>query len=322
MALLDPIYNEQFQTELLEQIVQKIDVINGMSNNTILMNSEDFMGDYKQSTFFGRIADLIERRDITSDAADTDKRMNKKEDVEVVIDFKTKVFETYENFKRAGQTIETFTSVVAEQWVQEFVKRHLNLGVSAAVQAAVNNSAMYDNSLTAQTASYEALLKGQELFDDKYDEVAAYVMNTNAFFDLRRDNLANYKIENVGGTQIVTGMTETMGKPVIVSNIPALTYDAGGSDFKNRIMALRPGAINMTERSGRLTRVDEVTDLENLGVRWASEGSVRMGLLGYAWDIANGGRSPTDAAIETGTNWDAVVDNTLTGFSVVEVEKA
>ena len=321
MALLSPVYNEQFQTELLEQIVQKIDVINGMSNNTILMGSEDFSGDYKQSTFFGRIANLIERRDITSDAADTDKRMNKKEDVEVVVDFKTKVFETYENFKRNGQTIETFTSVVAEQWVQEFIKRHLNLGVSAAVQAAVNNSAMYDNSLTASKASYEALLKGQELFQDKYDEVGAYVMNTKAFFDLRRDNLANYKIENVAGSQIVTGMTETMGLPVIVSNIPSLSYDAGGGDIKNRILALRPGAISMTERTGRLTRVDEVTSLENLGVRWASEGSVRMGLLGYAWDIANGGRSPTDAAIETGTNWDAVVDNSLTGVAVVEVDQ-
>ena len=321
MALLSPVYNEQFQTELLEQIVQKIDVINGMSNNTILMGSEDFSGDYKQSTFFGRIANLIERRDITSDSSDTDKRMNKKEDVEVVVDFKTKVFETYENFRRNGQTIETFTSVVAEQWVQEFIKRHLNLGVSAAVQAAVNNSAMYDNSLTASKASYEALLKGQELFQDKYDEVGAYVMNTKAFFDLRRDNLANYKIDNVAGSQIVTGMTETMGLPVIVSNIPSLSYDAGGGDIKNRILALRPGAISMTERTGRLTRVDEVTSLENLGVRWASEGSVRMGLLGYAWDIANGGRSPTDAAIETGTNWDAVVDNSLTGVSVVEVDQ-
>jgi len=321
MALLSPVYNEQFQTELLEQIVQKIDVINGMSNNTILMGSEDFSGDYKQSTFFGRIANLIERRDITSDSSDTDKRMNKKEDVEVVVDFKTKVFETYENFRRNGQTIETFTSVVAEQWVQEFIKRHLNLGVSAAVQAAVNNSAMYDNSLTASKASYEALLKGQELFQDKYDEVGAYVMNTKAFFDLRRDNLANYKIDNVAGSQIVTGMTETMGLPVIVSNIPSLSYDAGGGDIKNRILALRPGAISMTERTGRLTRVDEVTSLENLGVRWASEGSVRMGLLGYAWDIANGGRSPTDAAIETGTNWDAVVDNSLTGVAVVEVDQ-
>jgi len=47
-----------------------------------------------------------------------------------------------------------------------------------------------------------------------------------------------------------------------------------------------------------------------------------MGILGYAWDISNGGRSPSDAAVATGTNWDKVVDNSLTGISVVEVEQA
>ena len=42
-----------------------------------------------------------------------------------------------------------------------------------------------------------------------------------------------------------------------------------------------------------------------------------MGLRGYAWDVANGGQSPTDAAIATGTNWDVIVENENTGISVV-----
>ena len=322
MALLNPVYNEEFQTRLLENLVQKIDVINASSNGTIIMSNEDFVGNFMKEAFFGRIANLIERRDITADTVAGDKRMNKKENVEVVIDYKSKVFETYENFKRSGQDIGTMTEVVANQFIEELIKRYLNLGVGAAVSAATNNTAMLDQSLTASTANYQHLLKAQELFNDNYDDVAAYVMNTNAYFDLRRDTLATYKIDNVAGMQIITGMTETMGKPVIVSNIPALSYDAGSGDLKNRIVALRPSAVVLTERAGRLTRVDEVTDLENLGVRWAAEGSVRMGLRGYAWDVANGGQSPTDAAIATGTNWDVIVENENTGISVVEAERA
>lgn len=322
MALLNPIYNEEFQTRLLENLVQKIDVINASSNGTIIMSNEDFVGNFMKEAFFGRIANLIERRDITTDAVAADKRMNKKENVEVVIDYKSKVFETYENFKRSGQDISTMTEIVANQFIEELIKRYLNLGVGAAVSAATNNSGMLDQSLTAATANYQHLLKAQELFNDNYDDVAAYVMNTNAYFDLRRDTLATYKIDNVAGMQIITGMTETMGKPVIVSNIPALSYDAGAGDLKNRIVALRPSSVVLTERAGRLTRVDEVTDLENLGVRWAAEGSVRMGLRGYAWDVANGGQSPTDAAIATGTNWDVIVENENTGISVVEADRA
>lgn len=323
MALFDPIYNELLHTQIMEGLVQKIDVLNQSSNNTILMGSEAFMGDYRQESFFDRITDIIERRDITSDAATTDKRMATKEDVDVVIDFKSRVFETYENFRRTGRSMDTFTTLVANQFVEEFIKRHVNLSVGAAVAAAVNSSTMFHSALNTSTTDFTHLLKGQELFDDKYDEVAAYVMNVNAWFDLRRNITSNYKFDTVGGVQIAQGMTETMGKPVVVTNIPALSWDSDGmGDIKNRIVALRPGAIQITERDGRVTRVDEVTDQENIGVRWATDGSCRIGLLGYAWDIANGGSTPTDAVLQTGTNWDANMNASLSGISVVDAEQA
>jgi hypothetical protein len=287
------------------------------------MGTEGFMGHYLQESFFDRVTDLIERRDITVDTGTTDKRMSTKENVEVAIDFKSRVFESYENLLRTGRSLDTMTTLVARQFVEEFIKRHVNLAMGAAVNAAVTSATMYDASLTASTADFTHLLKGQELFADKYDEVAAYVVNVNAWFDIRRNIVSNYKFDTVGGVQIAQGMTETMGKPVIVSNIPSLSWDSDGmGDIKNRIVALRPGAIRLTERDGRVTRVHEVTDQENLGVRWATDGTVRVGLLGYEWDIANGGSSPTDANLQLGTNWDANMDASLSGISVVDAEQA
>jgi hypothetical protein len=35
--------------------------------------------------------------------------------------------------------------------------------------------------------------------------------------------------------------------------------------------------------------------------------SFGLGLKGYSWDQTNGGKSPTDAELATGTNWDKVV---------------
>ena len=321
MALFDPIYNELLHTQIMEGLVQKIDILNSSSNNTILMGTESFMGHYLQESFFDRVTDLIERRDITVDTATTDKRMSTKENVEVAIDFKSRVFESYENLLRTGRSLDTMTTLVASQFVEEFIKRHVNLAMGAAVNAAVTSTVMFNSALNTSTTDFTHLLKGQELFEDKYDEVAAYVMNVNAWFDLRRNIISNYKIDTVGGVQIATGMTETMGKPVIVSNIPALSWDSGVGDIKNRIVSLRPGAIRLTERDGRVTRVHEVTDQENLGVRWATDGTVRVGLLGYEWDIANGGASPSDANLQLGTNWDANMDNALSGISVVDSEQ-
>tara|TARA_R110000782_G_scaffold270483_1_gene371894 strand:- start:73774 stop:74736 length:963 start_codon:yes stop_codon:yes gene_type:complete len=320
MALLDPIYNEQLQTAMLEGLVQNIDVLNQSSAGTILLGTEDFYGNYMESTHYDRIADMIERRDITSDAATTDKRMSLIEDVEVVIDYKSKILETYENFRRRGKTMEEFVSVVGRQFAEEFVKRHLNLMVSGLVAAVDNNTAMVDVTLKAATASIDHLLKADELFGEKYGEVSAYLMNASAFHKLRKDQADNYKIDNVAGVLVATGMSFSLGKPVIVSNIPSLTYNDGTNDL-NRILALTPSAINMNERSGRLTSMQEVTDQENLAMRIAIEGSVKCGIKGYAWDKANGGTTPSDAAIATGTNWDLITSNELSAAALVEALK-
>jgi hypothetical protein len=34
--------------------------------------------------------------------------------------------------------------------------------------------------------------------------------------------------------------------------------------------------------------------------------SFGLRVKGYAWDVTNGGKSPSDAALATGTNWDKV----------------
>jgi hypothetical protein len=46
---------------------------------------------------------------------------------------------------------------------------------------------------------------------------------------------------------------------------------------------------------------------ENLARIWQGEYSFVLGIRGYAWDAANGGKSPNDTAVGTGTNWDKIV---------------
>jgi hypothetical protein len=43
---------------------------------------------------------------------------------------------------------------------------------------------------------------------------------------------------------------------------------------------------------------------ENIKRTIQSEWSYNLGIKGYAWDKTNGGKSPNDAALATGTNWD------------------
>jgi hypothetical protein len=47
-----------------------------------------------------------------------------------------------------------------------------------------------------------------------------------------------------------------------------------------------------------------------------------LGLKGYTWDEANGGKSPTDAELATGTNWDQVATSVKHTAGVIAVGDA
>jgi hypothetical protein len=47
--------------------------------------------------------------------------------------------------------------------------------------------------------------------------------------------------------------------------------------------------------------------------------SFGLGLKGYTWDEANGGRSPTDAALGTASNWDRVATDIKMTAGVVVI---
>ena len=61
------------------------------------------------------------------------------------------------------------------------------------------------------------------------------------------------------------------------------------------------------QTQGLFSETETVTGNENIKKQWQGEYSFVMGLLGYAWDKTNGGSSPTDVAVGTGTNWDKIV---------------
>jgi len=70
-------------------------------------------------------------------------------------------------------------------------------------------------------------------------------------------------------------------------------------------LGLTQGAIRIRV-DGQLTApvVETVTGIENLCLRIQAEADWFLGVKGYAWDVANGGANPLDAALGTVTNWD------------------
>lgn len=317
MALLTPIYDEYLQTAMVEALVQNINVLNEASAGAITFGVEDIIGDFDFSTEYGQITDLVKRRDITSNAGVTPDNLSLIENIKVLADYRMRASENWENFKRRGRSEEDLIQVVGKQFAEQLIQRYLNLGIGALVNA-VDVNGFKNATLNTSTAGVTHLLKAEELYAEHYNDIAAFIMHSNDFHALRRDEVENFKLDTVGGLTVVQGATASLGRPLIVTNAPALRFDAGASDFKGRILACKRGAINLVERAGRKVLIDESAAGENINKTFAVDGSIQFSLGGYAYTA--GTRSPTDAALQTGANWTALYDNVMTGACIVETD--
>lgn len=323
MALLTPQYQEEFYLGVIEELARNVDAFNAASNGTLLIGSEDYMGDYIKEAAYDRIGSLITRRDVTVDTAATDLRMALNEFIGVDVAHKIgPVFETDENFKRRGRSVGEMATMIGRQYVEDMLARSLDQIVASLVAATGGVASLTSATANTATTAYTHLVTAQKLFGDQFRNVQAYLMNSEAFFDLVGDAIGNYKFDVVAGMKITNGPGEgALGLPIIVADVPALNYDAGAGDLKNRILGLTAGAGRVMERSNREVVIDRVTGLENLGWRWQGEANTMISIKGYAWDTS-AGINPTDASLATTANWDLVVDPKLAAASMVETEAA
>lgn len=320
---MSPEYQTEFYQGWLEGLAQEVDLFNEKSGMTIMMGSEVYIGSFFKEAGYDRVAGLIARRDVTSDAGVSDNRMALQELVGVDLAQRIgPVFETDENFKRRGRSVAEMATIIGRQAAGDYLKLALDHVVAALIGTTEVGTGLVDASAAAATTNVKHFTKAMRMFGDRGREITAFLMNSEAFYDLVEDKMDNYQIDTVAGAQIVTGVTQgAMGKPIIVSDIEALQYDAGAGDLKNRIFGLMQGAASTLQRGDTEIVIDRVTGKENLGYRYHGEYNYLLKVLGYAYKTASG-INPTAATIATAANWTRVFDPKLCGACQVVADSA
>ena len=103
-------------------------------------------------------------------------------------------------------------------------------------------------------------------------------------------------------------VVEILGKLVIISDIPSLYL--AGSPNKDKVLSVTAGGIIVDNSSDIVSNMETTNGNQRIETTWQADYTFGVKLKGYSWDTANGGASPTDAELFTGTNWDkAVADN-------------
>lgn len=322
MALSDmKVYNDEIYGATIELLGQNLDAFNASSGGSIVLSADAFRGDYSKESFFNQIASAqrrVDRHAANSAQAATNLTQGEIVGVKVGGGFGPVLFEPGQ-ISYLSQDPENAIMSIAEGFADALLADQLNTAVGAGVAAVENQTALVNDVSATAGLSQQVLNGSHAKFGDMSGMLVADVMTGAAYHTLVDKALANG--EQLFQSSNVT-VVSILGKIFVVSDIPALY--AAGTPNKSKVLSVVNQGIVVDNASDIITNLETSNGKERIETTWQADYTFGITLRGYAWDAANGGASPEDAELFTGTNWDKAVTedkHTLGTLAIADADK-
>lgn len=323
MALSDlAVYSEYAYSAFSETLRQQIDLFNGATGGVITLQGAAHQGDYSDVAFFARVTGgLVRRRNAYGSGTVAEKVLKHLVDTSVKVAAGTPPVRLDPGqFRWIQQNPEVAGAAMGQQLAVDTMADMLNVGLGSAYSALTQVAAVkYDatgNTAPDDGPTWNNLNNGQAKFGDQSSQIAAWIMHSAPMHKLYGNNLNNSERLFIYGT--VNVVRDPFGKLLVMTDSPNL-YTAGTPNVYH-ILGLVPGGVLIGQNNDFDANEETKNGDENIIRTYQAEWSYNVGIKGFAWDKANGGKSPTDAALFTSTNWDryATSEKDLAGV-IVEV---
>ena len=320
MALINmQVFVDNARELVFEKLGQQIEKFNAASNNTLQLSSDGFSGDFFERSFYNSLAASrrrVDRYAANGNVSATALAQSKAVQVKVAGGFGPIIFEPSQMAWISSNPAEAL-NVISNSMTEAILQDQINSAIAALV-AAISNQAAAKNDVSGSSAVTQIALNNTDAkFGDSSSLLVARIMRGATYHKLIGQNLVNAStLFNSGNVTVV----DVLGKPVVVTDAPSL-YVAGTPN-KEIVLTLVSGAIVIGGTSDLITNVDTTNGKERIETTFQGDYTFTMKMLGYSWDTANGGKSPTDAEIATGTNWDLFVTDIKHSAGVITIGSA
>jgi hypothetical protein len=313
------VFNQYILPATIETLAQLVDKFNGASNGAIRLTTEGFDGDFLQESFFAAIHSAqrrVDRYGTNGVATATDLTQLKHSSVKIAGGFGPIRFEpsqlTWLN-KPTAEGIE----VASRNFAEALMADQLNTSVAALVAAISNQSSATNDVSATAGVDYIAMNAAHALFGDASGQLVAQVMSGQVFHRMIGQNLANgAKLFDSKSVNVI----DILGRAIIVTDAPALY--AAGTPNKQKVLSLVDGAATVFDGSDLISNIQTTNGKVRIETTMQVDYTFGLSLKGYTWDEANGGKSPTDAALATGSNWDKVASSIKATAGVITIGDA
>lgn len=306
MALSDlAVYSEYAYSSMTEVLRQKIDLFNTATGGAIQLRAAAHQGDYSDVAFFAKISGLVRRRNSYGSGSVAEKNLAHLVDTMVKVAAGTPPVRLDPGqFKWIQQNPEVAGAALGQQLAVDTMADMLNVGLGASYAAlSAQTAVVYDatgNTSPENTLSFGNLNNGQAKFGDQASTISAWVMHSKPMFDLYGKNLTNSASLFTYGN--INVMRDPFGKLLVMTDSQNLVI--AGTPNNYAVLGLVPGAVIIDQNNDYTANEEAKNGDENIIRTFQAEWSYNVGVKGFAWDKANGGKSPNDAALLTSTNWD------------------
>ena len=300
MAFDLAVFNKQTYTAMTETVAQQVDLFNAASGGTITLAPADNQGDFSIEASFKAISGLVRRRDAygTGDVNSKALEMLSNASVKVAAGTPPVAFQP-QQYTWIKQNPALAALKIGEQLAKAQMQDMVNTAVRGAVAACTGNAGVkYDG--TAAVASFTALNTTAAKFGDRMMDIKAWIVHSKVMTDLYANALTNaqqlFTYENINIVR------DPFGRLFIVTDAAPLFIDAATDNYIT-LGLVSGGVAVQTNADFNAVMVDTVGK-ENIITTYQAEWTYNVGVKGYTWDAANGGKSPNDTALGTATNWD------------------
>ena len=297
------IFSDFLYRTMTEVVDQQVQLFNQATRGGIVLQAAANVGNYADRIKWGLISGLVRVRDVNGTGAVTAKTMDQ-------------ISETSVKLARGTPPVTLPTALL--DWIkvspdqagamvgQQLAVAMLQNKVNTAIKALVASLSGQASNLHDYTATgvntLGQLVVGAAKLGDRSESIACWVMHSKTKADILGAAVANANVLFNFGT--INVVNDGMGRPLIVTDSPDLTYVATGNKY--RTLGLVPGAAVVEDNGDFRAVTATTTGTENIVDTYQAQWSFNLSLMGFQWDKTNGAANPSDAAVATATNWDKI----------------
>jgi hypothetical protein len=303
MALSDlAVFSEYVYSSMSEVVAQQVELFNAASGGAIILRQAANEGDYSDIALWAKISGLVRRRNAYGTGAQAAKELEHLIDTMVKVAAGTPPVNMPPSmFTWIQRNEEEGGAVVGQQLAGDMLADMLNTAIMAFVAAVDGEAAVTHDYSATGTAKLSELNKAAGKFGDRATDIRAWLMHSKVLFDIFGTALANTEALFNFGT--VNVRQDGFGRPFVITDSASLINTTPNPDVY-RSLGLVVGGIVVEANNDFDDNIETSNGDENIQRTYQAEWTYNLGVKGYAWDKATGGKSPNDAALATANNWD------------------